>query len=105
MVFVFSCSAYLGLRKFQPSCNIFSRRSSDFFCEVKPLTRDSLQSPLANRERFAKACLACLEDTCAMRIQPAGDKERETLYRNTYCLPKKVRKMTFTEGYNMTYRF
>mgnify|MGYP005674524363 FL=1 len=40
-----------------------------------------------------------------MRIWPAGYEDRETLCRNTYCLPKKVRKMTFAEGYNMTYRY
>ena len=76
-----------------------------FSCEIKPLTQDGLQTALANRERFAKACLACIEDNCAMRIWPAGYEDQETLCRNTYCLPKKVRKMTFSEGYNMIYRY
>ena len=76
-----------------------------FSCEIKPLTQDGLQTALANRERFAKACLACIEDNCAMRIWPAGYEDQETLCRNTYCLPKKVRKMTFAEGYNMIYRY
>ena len=40
-----------------------------------------------------------------MRIWPTGYEDRETLCRNTYCLPKKVRKMTFAEGYNMVYRY
>ena len=31
-----------------------------FACEIKPLTRDGLKTARANRERFAKACLAVL---------------------------------------------
>jgi hypothetical protein len=76
-----------------------------FACEIKPLTRSGLKIAKANRERFAKLCLACIEDECAMRIWPAGYEERETLCRNTYCLPKKVRRMAFSEGYNMNYRY
>lgn len=76
-----------------------------FSCDVKPLTRDGLQTALANRERFAKVCLACIADDCAMRIWPTGYEDQETLCRNTYCLPKKMRKMTFAEGYNMVYRY
>ena len=40
-----------------------------------------------------------------MRIWPAGFEDRETLCRNTFCLPKKVKRMTFSEGYNMSYRY
>ncbi|NCF44263.1 MAG: hypothetical protein GWP70_05515 [Proteobacteria bacterium] len=76
-----------------------------FACEIKPLTRSGLKIAQANRERFAKLCLACIEDECAMRIWPAGYEERETLCRNTYCLPKKVKRLAFGEGYNMNYRY
>ena len=90
---------------FSLAATSFPQDLATFSCEVKPLTRDGLRTALANRERFAKACLACIEDDCAMRIWPAGYEERETLCRNTYCLPKKVRKMTFAEGYNVRYRY
>jgi hypothetical protein len=40
-----------------------------------------------------------------MRIWPAGYEEREALCRNTYCLPKKVKRLAFAEGYNMRYRY
>ena len=76
-----------------------------FACEIKPLTRDGLKTARANRERFAKACLACIGNECAMRIWPAGFEDRETLCRNTFCLPKKVKRMTFSEGYNMSYHY
>lgn len=76
-----------------------------FACEIKPLTRDGLKTARANRERFSKACLACIGNECAMRIWPAGFEDRETLCRNTFCLPKKVKRMTFSEGYNMSYRY
>ena len=76
-----------------------------FSCELKPLTRDGLNTAIANRERFAKACLACIGDACAMRIWPEGYEDRETLCRNTYCLPKKIQKMTFAEGYNMSFLY
>ena len=76
-----------------------------FSCEVKPLTREGLKTAKANREQFAKACLACIGDECAMRIWPAGYEDRETLCRNTYCLPRKVKRMAFAEGYNMSYRY
>jgi hypothetical protein len=36
-----------------------------------------------------------------MRIWPAGYEEREALCRNTYCLPKKVKRLAFAEGYNI----
>ena len=83
----------------------FPENLPSFSCELKPLTRDGLNTAVANRERFAKACLACIGDECAMRIWPAGYEDRETLCRNTYCLPKKMQKMTFAEGYNMSYRY
>ena len=51
----------------------------------------------ANRERFA-----CAFAPCAFG---QGYEDRETLCRNTYCLPKKMQKMTFAEGYNMSYRY
>lgn len=76
-----------------------------FACEIKPLTRDGLKTAKANRKRFSQACLACIGDECAMRIWPAGFEDRETLCRNTFCLPKKVKRMTFSEGYNMSYRY
>ena len=83
----------------------FPENLPSFSCELKPLTRDGLNTAVANRERFAKACLACIGDECAMRIWPAGYEDRETLCRNTYCLPKKMQKMTFAEGYNMRYQY
>ena len=76
-----------------------------FACEIKPLTRDGLKTAKANRERFSQACLACIGDECAMRIWPAGFDDRQTLCRNTFCLPKKVKRITFSEGYNMSYRY
>lgn len=76
-----------------------------FTCETQPLTRDGMKMALSNRERFAKACLACIGDECAMRVWPEGYEERETLCKNTYCLPKKVKKMVFAEGYNMSYKY
>jgi hypothetical protein len=76
-----------------------------FSCEIKPLTREGLKTAKANRERFAKACLACIGDECAMRIWPAGYEDREMLCRNTYCLPRKINRTAFAEGYNMSYRY
>ncbi len=76
-----------------------------FSCEIKPLTREGLKTAKANRERFAKACLACIGDECAMRIWPTEYEDRETLCRNTYCLPSKVSRTAFSEGYNMSYRY
>ena len=73
----------------------FPENLPSFSCELKPLTRDGLNTAVANRERFAKACLACIGDECAMRIWPAGYEDRETLCRNTYCLPKKMQKSIF----------
>lgn len=76
-----------------------------FACEVKPLTPEGLKTAKANRKRFTKACLACIGDECAMRVWPAGFEDREAFCRNTFCLPKKVKRMTFAEGYNMSYRY
>ena len=61
---------------FSLAATSFPQDLATFSCEVKPLTRDGLQTALANRERFAKACLACIEDNCAMRIWPAGYEDR-----------------------------
>ena len=83
----------------------FPENLPSFSCELKLLTRDGLNTAVANRERFAKACLACIGDACAMRIWPEGYEDRETLCRNTYCLPKKMQKMTFAEGYNMSFLY
>lgn len=59
----------------------------------------------ANRQRFAKVCLACAGPECALRIWPPGYEEQETVCRNTYCLPKKVKRLAFAEGYNMRYHY
>lgn len=83
----------------------FPQNLPSFACEIKPLTRGGLKAAIANRQRFAKACLACVEDECAMRIWPAGYEKQETLCRNTYCLPKKVKRLAFAEGYNMRYQY
>ena len=83
----------------------FPQNLPSFACEVKPLTREGLKIAKANRQRFAKACLACVGNECAMRIWQAGYEEREALCRNTYCLPKKVKRLAFAEGYNMRYRY
>ena len=83
----------------------FPQNLPSFACEVKPLTREGLKIARANRQRFAKACLACVGNECAMRIWPAGYEEREALCRNTYCLPKKVKRLAFAEGCNMRDRY
>ena len=83
----------------------FPSKLPTFECNIKPLTREGLKMALANRERFAKACLACVGDQCAMRIWPAGYENQESLCRNTFCLPKRVKRMAFAQGYNMRYRY
>ena len=83
----------------------FPENLPTFSCEAKALTKSGLKMALANRERFAKACLACIGSECAMRVWPAGFEDRETLCRNTYCSPKKVKRMAFGEGYNMSYKY
>ena len=75
-----------------------------FACEIKPIRRSSLKIAKANPERFAKLCLVWIADECVMRIWPVGYEERKTPCRNTYCLPKKVSRMAFSEGYDMNYR-
>jgi hypothetical protein len=88
-----------------PSEKTFPDNLPTFRCDTQPLTRDGLKMALTNRDRFAKACLACIGDECAMRVWPAGYEDRETLCKNTYCSPKRVKKMVFAEGYNMSYKY
>ena len=76
----------------------FPQNLPSFAREVKPLTREGLKIAKANRQRFAKACLACVGNECAMRIWPAGYEEREALCRNTYCLPKKSKTPRLCRG-------
>ncbi len=65
---------------------------ASFSCEIKPLTQDGLQTALANRERFAKACLACIEDNCAsVSGQPDTRIKRRSAGTPTVC-PKKCAK-------------
>lgn len=83
----------------------FPKNLPSFACEIKPLTQAGLKMAKTNRQRFAKACLACVGEDCAMRIWPAGYEEQESLCRNTFCLPKKVKRIAFAEGYNMRYQY
>ena len=104
---IYLIAAALGLLTVNSAsaAETFPTNLPTFACKIKPLTRDGLKTAKANRERFSQACLACIGDECAMRIWPAGFEDRETLCRNTFCLPKKVKRMTFSEGYNMSYRY
>ena len=76
-----------------------------FACEIKPLSRTGLKTALANRQRFAQACLACLSNECAIRIWPSCYEDQANLCRNTFCLPKSVKRLAFAEGYNMRYQY
>ena len=105
LFFLVSLFAMLLAPAWANSTETFPDNLPTFSCETQPLTRDGLKMVLSNRERFAKACLACIGDECAMRVWPAGYESRETLCRNTYCSPKKVKKMVFSEGYNMSYKY
>lgn len=76
-----------------------------FACNIQPLSKDGLKTAKTNRERFAKACLACIGNECAMKVWPTGAEQYETICRNTYCLPKRVKRMAFGDGYNMSFKY
>ncbi len=58
-----------------------------FNCPAVKLSASGKQLAKENHDRFAKLCLVCDGDDCAMRAWPADYETYEDLCRNTFCAP------------------
>jgi len=58
-----------------------------FDCPAVKLSANGKQLAKENHDRFAKLCLVCDGDDCAMRDWPADYETYEALCRNTFCAP------------------
>ena len=63
-----------------------------FNCPVVKLSASGKRLAKENHSRFAKLCLVCDGDDCAMRAWPAGYETYEQLCRNTFCAPIKSKR-------------
>ena len=63
-----------------------------FNCPAVKLTASGKQLAKENHDRFAKLCLVCDGDDCAMRAWPADYETYEDLCRNTFCAPIKSKR-------------
>ena len=58
-----------------------------FDCPAVKLSANGKQLAKENHDRFAKLCLVCDGEDCAMRDWPADYETYEALCRNTFCAP------------------
>ena len=63
-----------------------------FNCPAVKLSAGGKQLAKENHDRFAKLCLVCDGDVCAMRAWPADYETYEDLCRNTFCAPIKSKR-------------
>ena len=63
-----------------------------FNCPAVKLSASGKQLAKENHDRFAKLCLVCDGDDCAMRAWPADYETYEDLCRNTFCAPIKSKR-------------
>ena len=63
-----------------------------FNCPAVKLSASGKQLAKKNHDRFAKLCLVCDGDDCAMRAWPADYETYEDLCRNTFCAPVKSKR-------------
>ena len=63
-----------------------------FNCPAVKLSASGKQLAKKNHDRFAKLCLVCDGDDCAMRAWPADYETYEDLCRNTFCAPVESRR-------------
>ena len=63
-----------------------------FNCPAVKLSASGKQLAKENHSRFAKLCLVCDGDDCAMRAWPDDYETYEQLCRNTFCAPIKSKR-------------
>ena len=63
-----------------------------FNCPVVKLSASGKRLAKENHSRFAKLCLVCDGDDCAMRAWPADYETYEQLCRNTFCAPTQSKR-------------